>query len=54
MGFLKIFGRALEFEESKIYIEKIRKFAVRTIIEWIKSAKEKRCIPKFGYEVNSI
>ena len=51
MGFLQVFGRALEFEESKKHIKKIRENALITIIDWIKSAKEKRCTPKFGYEV---
>lgn len=54
MGFLQVFGRALEFEESKQHIKKIRENALVTIIDWIKSAKEKRCSPKFGYEVKTI
>jgi hypothetical protein len=53
MGFLQVFGRALEFEESKQYIKQIRENALITIIDWIKSAKEKRCSPKFGYEVKT-
>ena len=52
MGFLQIFGRALEWEESKKYHKKIRENAINTIIDWIKSAKEKKCVGKFGYEVN--
>ena len=54
MGFLQIFGRALEFEESKKHMKKIRKNALITIIDWIKSVKEQKCCPKFGYEVITI
>ena len=52
MGFLEIFGKPLEWEESKKYHKKIRENAINTIIDWIKSAKEKKCVGKFGYEVN--
>jgi len=51
MGFLQVFGKALEFEESKKYLKKIRENALVTIIDWINSAKEKSCCPKFGFEV---
>ena len=54
MGFLEIFGKPLEWEESKKYHKKIRENALITIIDWLKSAKEKKCFPKFGYEVNLI
>ena len=54
MGFLKIFGRPLDFEESKVHFDKIRKGAVETIIDWINSSRGKKCEPKFGYEVNII
>jgi len=51
MGFLKVFGRPLSFEESKVHFQKIRSSAVATIIDWINSSLGKRCFPKFGYEV---
>jgi hypothetical protein len=51
MGFLKVFGRPLSFEESKVHFEKIKNGAVETIIDWINSSQGKRCCPKFGYEV---
>merc|ERR1712032_827599 len=50
MGFLEVFGKALEWEDSKIYIDKIRQSALGVLIQWIKSVKDKRCQPKFGYE----
>ena len=52
MGFLEINGRPLDFEESKKYHEKLREHAVTFLIEWINSVKDKRCCPKFGYEVD--
>ena len=54
MGFLEINGKALEWEESKIYHDKIRQNALTVLIQWIKSVKDKRCCPKFGYEVSKI
>ena len=51
MGFLKVFGRLLEFEESKQHFETIRNGAVDTIIDWMNSVSGKVCCPKFGYEV---
>lgn len=51
MGFLQIFGIALEWEQSKKYLNKIRENALVTIIDWIQNAKIKKCLPKFGYEV---
>lgn len=51
MGFLQIFGKALEWEESKIYLNTIRENALITIIDWIHQTKGKKCNPKFGYEV---
>jgi len=51
MGFLEIFGKVLEWEESKKYHDTIRQNALTTIIQMIKSVKDKRCCPKFGYEV---
>lgn len=52
MGFLEIFGKALEWEESKQYHDRIRQNALVVLIDLIKSVKDKRCSPKFGYEVN--
>ena len=54
MGLLEVIGKALEWEESKIYHDKIRQNALIVLIQWIKSVKDKRCCPKFGYEVNKI
>lgn len=51
MGFLKIFGRALNFEESKEYFDFIKDSAFETVIQCILSTKDKKCCPKFGYEV---
>lgn len=51
MGFLKIFGKALEFEESKEYHDTIRRDALEKIITWVNLTKGKCCCPKFGYEV---
>lgn len=50
MGFLKVFGRALRYEESKQYHKIIKDNAVEAIIYSIR--KEKKCSPQFGYEVN--
>ena len=54
MGFLEIFGKALEWEESKKYHEKIRENAIEVLIQWIKSVQHKKSKPKFGYEVIKI
>ncbi len=51
MGFLKTFGRPLDFEESKPHFEQVRKNAVKTIIDWMNTTRGKVCCPKFGYEV---
>jgi hypothetical protein len=51
MGFLKTFGKPLDWEESKQYISIIRKDALEKIIDWINTTKSKKCCPKFGYEV---
>lgn len=52
MGFLKVLGRPLDWEESKIYFDQIRTNAVETIIDWIKGTNQTDCQPLFGYEVN--
>lgn len=53
MGFLKIFGIALEWEDSKEYIEKIKIQGINQIIKWIKSTDTRIIeVPKFGYEVD--
>ena len=49
MGFLKIFGRALEYEESKPYHEIIKKSFIKYTIETIKNEKYCRK-PLFGTE----
>lgn len=51
MGFLKTFGRPLDWEESKQHIEVIRKDALTKIIDWITSTQKLSCHPKFGFEV---
>jgi|LauGreDrversion4_2_1035121.scaffolds.fasta_scaffold44856_2 hypothetical protein len=52
MGFLKVFGIALEWEDSKPYIDKIKYQGIHQIITWIKSVEMRNCnCPKFGYEV---
>jgi hypothetical protein len=51
MGFLKTFGRPLDWDESEPYREIIRQDALDKIIDWINSTKSKKCYPKFGYEV---
>lgn len=58
MGFLEIFGKALEWEESKKYHDIIRQSALSNLINFIKINKEKKCcseesMAKFGYEVNN-
>ncbi len=52
MGFLKIFGRVLSFEESKEYFEMIREGAIESFLQWIIIIKNNKCCPKFGYEVD--
>jgi hypothetical protein len=54
MGFLKLYGRLLDFGESKEYFNSIRERAVDCIIEWIESTKTIKCCPKFGYEVEYV
>jgi hypothetical protein len=51
MGFLKTFGKPLDWDESKKYQNVIRKDALEKVIDWINSSKNKKCCPKFGYEV---
>ena len=51
MGLLEVLGKAIEFEESKVYHDKLRQNALTVLIKWINSVKDKRCCPKFGYEV---
>jgi hypothetical protein len=51
MGFLKIFGRAMDFEESKEHFDTIRRDALKKIIWWVNSTVNKNCCPKFGFEV---
>ena len=52
MGFLKVDGIALEWEDSKPYIEKIKIQGINQIITWIKSVELRNCnCPRFGYEV---
>jgi hypothetical protein len=52
MGFLKIFGKPLQFEESKEYHEIIRKDAMKKFISWISNLKNVECLdPKSGFEV---
>jgi hypothetical protein len=53
MGFLLVFGRPLEYEESKQHFETIRKGAVEAIINWINETRSQVCCPKFGYEVSN-
>lgn len=48
MGFLKVFGRALLWEESIPHHKIVKDNAVKVIINSIKS--EKVCRPQFGYE----
>jgi hypothetical protein len=52
MGFLKIFGDPLNFEESKQYFDTIRKDALNKIIDWISNLKDLKCCPKSGFEVS--
>jgi hypothetical protein len=54
MGFLKTFGRPLDWEESKKHLNTVRKDALEKIIDWINSAKNIKCCPKFGYEVSLV
>ena len=54
MGFLKIFGKALEWEESKQHHEKIKKEVVLKLIEMLKSTEGVTAHPKFGYEVTFV
>ncbi len=54
MGFLKTFGRALDWEESKKHFENIRNDVVYKIIDWIKSAEKIKSVPRYGYEVKII
>lgn len=49
MGFLKVFGKALEWEESKPYHHVVKENAVERIIEFVTA--NTTCYPKFGYEV---
>ena len=53
MGFLKTFGKALEWDESKEHIEKIKKDVVLKLIEMVRSSEGVTAYPKFGYEVIS-
>ena len=53
MGFLKTFGKALEWDESKQHIEKIKKDVVLKLIEMVRSSEGVTAYPKFGYEVIS-
>ena len=48
MGFLKVFGRALLWDESKPHQKTVKDNAVKVIINAIKA--EKQCRPQFGYE----
>lgn len=49
MGFLKVFGKALRYEESKEFHKIVKDNAVELILYSIQ--KEKKCSPQFGYEV---
>jgi hypothetical protein len=49
MGFLKIFGRALDWEESKQYHKIIKDNALEKMLDFV--VQDQRCCPKFGYEV---
>jgi len=53
MGFLKINGKSLTWEESKKYHKHIKTEAVKQIIKWMKSINDSPGCkgPKFGYEV---
>jgi hypothetical protein len=51
MGFLKTYGRPLDWEESKIYFDYIKKDALDKVIDWINATKKLSCVPKFGYEI---
>ena len=52
MGFLKIFGNALDWEDSKQYFQKLKINGIFQIITWIKSTDTQiNEITKFGYEV---
>jgi hypothetical protein len=50
MGFLKTFGRPLDWEESKVYFDYIKNDALDKVIDWINVTKKMNCVPKFGYE----
>lgn len=54
MGFLKVFGNVLEFENSKQYHNIVRMDATKKIIIWVNQVKDITCCPKFGYEVSII
>ena len=51
MGFLKVFGRPLHWDESKEFHKIIKKDALEKIISWIEKTIDLKCYPKFGYEV---
>ena len=51
MGFFKIFGKALEWEECKQHLQEIKKDIVFKLIDMVKSTEGVTTQPKFGYEV---
>ncbi len=52
MGFLKIFGGTLDWEEIKPHLEKLKKDVVFQYIDAVKSVEGVTTHTKFGYEVN--
>ena len=46
MGYLKVFGRPLQWEESKQHFETVRKDALYKIIDWIKINKRQIVMSK--------
>lgn len=49
MGFLKIYGRALNWDESTNYFQLLRDNTVQNVISYLET--EPNSSPKFGYEV---
>ncbi len=52
MGFLKVFGNALEYEDSKKFFQRIKDQGIDQIITLINNTLARKSDnPKFGYEV---
>ncbi len=51
MGFLKVNGKPLSWEDSKKYHNYIKGEAIKQIIRWMNSITSHCQGPKFGYEV---